>query len=201
MDYQSLFDRILNVVDDRAYVVHARLASPSQREALGAVGQLLETEGPNPARALAARLHERGQLDRIGFHNALHVIAAHPRVKDYDEAARQVALQEMAAMDLGGPNMVDHLASVDRHRGVLAFLKGRYEIALEYFSRAFERQRAAGNLANVLATLLRLGDEAEARDLLDQVRRSFPIALITELDDFVARDPDLALLRDDEEPT
>ena len=84
---------------------------------------------------------------------------------------------------------------MDRHRGVLAFQKGRFDVALEYFSRAFERQRAAGNLANLLATLLRLGDEVEARGLVGEIRASFPAALVDSLDHFIETDPDLALLR------
>ena len=78
---------------------------------------------------------------------------------------------------------------------MLAFRLGSYEVALDYFSRAFERQRSAGNLSNVLATLIRLGDEGEARELLQQVQRSLPTALVTELNRLIALDPDLSLLR------
>ena len=99
-------------------------------------------------------------------------------------------------MRLGGPNLADNLASVDRHRGVLAFLLGQYEVAIDHFTRAFERQRSPGNLANVLATLLRLGDEDEARELLDQVQRAFEDDFVDALSDMIERDPDLALLRD-----
>ena len=88
-----------------------------------------------------------------------------------------------------------NLASGERHRGVLAFVQERYEVALDYFSRAFERQRSAGNLSNVLATLIRLGDISEARDLLSQVRGALPQPLVRDLERIIAADPDLALLR------
>lgn len=200
MNYEALLDRILGAVDVEAYKVDAAHAPAAWREAMGRIGRTLSEEGPEAARRLTRRLHDQGDLDRTMLHNALHVIAASPGVADLEEAARQVALQEMAAMDAGGPHLQTHLASVDRHRGVLAFQKGRYEVALEYFSRAFERQRSAGNLANVLATLLCLGDEAEASSLLREIRGSFPAELVAGLDHFIATDPDLALLRTEHTP-
>jgi tetratricopeptide (TPR) repeat protein len=133
--------------------------------------------------------------------SALHVVAAHPSVADWSEAARLAGEQEQAAMELGGPRLQTNLASVDRHRGVVAFLQGHFEIALDYFSRAFERQHNAENLGNVLCCLLALGDTDDARDLLGRVRRSFPEALTSELEDRILRDPDLALLRDRELPS
>jgi hypothetical protein len=78
---------------------------------------------------------------------------------------------------------------------VLAFLQERFGIALDYFSRAFERQRSAGNLSNVLATLLRLGDLHDAQDLLNQVRKGLDPTLVQDLERIIAADPDLALLR------
>ncbi len=195
MNYEALLDRILGAVDTEAYKVDADNIPAAWRESMQQIGQTLRELGAESARGLTQRLHSDGVIDRVMFHNALHVIAASPGVTDFDEAARQVALQEMAAIDLGGPHLQTHLASVDRHRGVLAFQKGRYDVALEYFSRAFERQRAAGNLANVLATLLRLGDDVEARSLLGEIRGSFPARLVNGLDHFIATDPDLALLR------
>ncbi len=200
MNYQALLDRIMHAVDGDAYVVDASLISPAQREAMTRIGQSLDQLGPEAARALALEFHEAGKIDRVAFHNALHVVAASPQVADHAEAARQVALQEDAALEVGGPELQQNLASIDRHRGVLAFQKKRYAVALDYFSRAFERQRAAGNLANVLATLLRLGDEADAVSLLGEIRASFPAQLVAGLDHFIASDPDLALLRTESVP-
>ena len=200
MNYQALLDRIMHAVDGDAYVVDATLISPAQREAMTRIGQSLEQLGPEAARALALEFHEDGRIDRVALHNALHVIAASPQVGDHAEAARHVALQEDAALEAGGPELQQNLASVDRHRGVLAFQKKRYEVALDYFSRAFERQRAPGNLANVLVTLLRLGEEADAVSLLREIRGSFPSHLVAGLDHFIATDPDLALLRTEPVP-
>lgn len=197
MDHKKLMDRILAAVDADAYLPLADAVDPAQRAAMETMARALQADDldVHAIRAMAHRLHAEGRIDRVMLHSALHVIAASPRVRDYAEAARAVADQEQAAIEIGGPHLETHLASVDRHRGVLAFVQGRYEIALDYFTRAFERQRSAGNLANVLATLLRLGDEDEALDLLDQVRGGFPATLVTQLDAMIDADPDLALLR------
>lgn len=196
MDYSALFDRILSAVDETAYLPLADAVQAEQRDAMESIE--LRLRGPfdvDELRAYTRDLHERGAIDAVMLHSALHVIAASPKVRDYDEAARCAADQEIAAIRLGGPNLSANLASVDRHRGVLAFMLHNYEVALDYFTRAFERQRTPGNLANVLATLLRTGDEQEAVDLLQQVRDTFPAPLIASLDSMIANDPDLALLR------
>jgi len=197
MDYAALFDRILTAVDETAYLPLADSVDPAQREAMGQVeAKLREPDfDPEEARDLARGLHQQGRIDEVMLLSALHVIAASPRVKDYVEAARLAAEQEMVSLRLRGPNLQANLASVDRHRGVLAFMMGAYDVALDYFTRAFERQHTPGNLANVMATLLRLGDEQEAAGLLDQVRSSFPAALVSALELMIAEDPDLALLR------
>ncbi len=197
MNHQTLLDRILKAVDAQAYLPFADAVEGPARDAMA----LIEAELRRPdfdvtaTRALAHDLFKRGRIDSVMLHSALHVIAASPRVQDWEEAARQIGEQEVAALRVGGPNLEGHLASVDRHRGVLAFLMGQYEVALDYFSRAFERQRNAGNLANVLAALLRLGEEREARELLDQVRSAFPADLVKRIDEMIGLDPDLALLR------
>jgi tetratricopeptide (TPR) repeat protein len=147
------------------------------------------------ARAQVQAFFQGGRIDRVLMLSALHVIACHPRVADWNEAARLVGEQEFAALEMGGPNLQSNLASVDRHRGVLAFLRGHYEVALDYFSRTLERQRSAENLQNILCTLLKLGEESEAAALLAQIRRSFPSELVEEIDRSIQRDPDLALLR------
>jgi tetratricopeptide (TPR) repeat protein len=197
MDYRALLDRILETVDTEGYQTPAHHVEPSQRAALAEVQQALQSPefDAQTARALVERLFTEGKLNVVHRYSALHVIACHPRVRAWDEAARLVGAQEMAALDHGGPYLEQHLASVDRHRGVLGFLKGHYAVALEYFTRALERERSAENLGNVMATLIRLGDEAEARDLLERVRRAFPGAVVAELEQSIQRDPDLALLR------
>jgi hypothetical protein len=197
MDYQALFARILHTVDTAAYQTPVSQVEGPQREALSEVERLLHGPGfdANRARTTIRRLFTEGRIDRVKMLSALHVVACHPSVADWEEAARLVGEQEYAALELGGPHLEGNLASVDRHRGVLAFLRGHHAVALEYFTRSLERERSAENLGNVLATLLRMGDESEARDLLDQVRGGFPPAIVADLDRNIARDPDLALLR------
>lgn len=199
MDYRAILQRIRQTVDQQAYLPYADQVDPQQREAMLRIQRAMQASADaDEVRALARRFHDDGAIDTVMLYSALHVIAASPSVRDYAEAARMVAAQELAAYEAGGPALSSNLASVDRHRGVIAFLLGQNDVALDYFSRAFERQHSAGNLANVLATLLRLGEEAEARELLTDVRRSFSAGLAETLDKMIAADPDLALLRSEE---
>jgi hypothetical protein len=200
VDYRAILDRIRQSVDQDAYLPLADAVPPARRAAMAEVQRALQAGDPALARSRALELHARGDIDAVLLHSALHVIAASPHVRDYEEAARQVALQELAAWKLGGDSLPLHLASVDRHRGVLAFVHRHHEVALDYFSRAFEREHSAGNLANVLATLLRLGEEDEAQALMRSVRQSFPAPLRDALDQMIQQDPDLALLRPPESP-
>lgn len=197
MDYQALIGRITQVVDERSYFTPTSHVNPGRRAALDEARRRMGRPDfdAEAVRTFLRAEHDAGRLDRVHLLSALHVVACHPKVADWDEAARLVGEEELAALDLGGPELDANLAAVDRHRGVLAFLRRHYEVALDYFARALERQRSAENFTNVLCTLLRLGEHAEARALLRQARGSFPAALVAEIDDNVSRDPDLALLR------
>ncbi len=197
MDYQAIYARILQTVDQRAYLTPTMQVDAAQRASMQEIERTLQTADfdPHTARETAARYFREGRIDRVMMLSALHVIACHPRVADWEEAARLVGEQEYAALEMGGPRLQDNLASVDRHRGVLAFLRGHYGVALDYFSRTLERQRSAENLQNILCTLLKLGEEEEATALLSQIRRSFPPELVDEIDRAIETDPDLALLR------
>lgn len=197
MDYNALFDRILGQVDQAAYMPLADAVDPEQHAAMKQIEAMIRdpAAGATDTERLIRRLHADGQIDRVHMLSAQHVLAASPKVGDFDAAAKHAAEQEMAAMAQGGPRLSANLASVDRHRGVIAFLQGHFGVALDYFSRAFERQHSAGNLSNVLACLLRLGDIDEARDLLHQVRSSLSSQLVADLNERINTDPDLALLR------
>lgn len=199
MDYRLLLDRIYQSVDSQAYFTPTGSAPSDQREAMQAIAQMLQSQDfdADNTRSLARRLHSQGRIDRVRYLSALHVIEAHPRVANWAEAARLAGEQEMAALELGGPDLQHNLAAVDRHRGVLAFLRNQYEVALDYFSRSLERERSAENLQNVLCSLIRLGEEEDARNLLDMIRRSYPTQMVDTLNASIARDPDLALLREE----
>ena len=200
MDYQAILDRILDTVDRDAYLTPSTQVDPDQRAALEQVGRALQSPDlePGAARALVERLYEEGRIDRVMRLSALHVVAAHPAVADYALAARLAGEQELAALELGGPNLQANLASADRHRGVIAFLRGHTAIALDYFARALERERTAENLGNVLCALLRLGEVDDAASLLHQIREAYPPRVVAELAARIDQDPDLALLRDQE---
>jgi tetratricopeptide (TPR) repeat protein len=197
VDYNALFDRILGQVDQAAYMPLADAVDPEQHPAMKQIEAMIRdpAAGAADTERLIRRLHADGRIDRVHMLSAQHVLAASPKVGDFDAAAKHAAEQEMAAMAQGGPRLSANLASVDRHRGVIAFLQGHFGVALDYFSRAFERQHSAGNLSNVLACLLRLGDIDEARDLLQQVRSSLSSQLVADLNERINTDPDLALLR------
>jgi tetratricopeptide (TPR) repeat protein len=202
MNYQALFSRILQAVDTDAYLTPTSGADPAQRESLNQIAQMLQASDlhVDEARATVHASYEAGRLDRPHMLSALHVIAASPRVADYAEAARLAGEQEYAALDLGGPHLQANLASVDRHRGVLAFVQKHYAVALDHFTRALERQRSPENLGNVLASLLRLGELEEASTILAQVTRSLSPALVRDLRRRIDIDPDLAVLRTSEAP-
>jgi len=197
MDYQAIYARILQTVDQRAYLTPSAHVDRAQRAAMQELERIIQSPEfePETTREQVSRYFQDGRIDRVMMLSALHVIACHPLVADWEEAARLVGEQEYAALEMGGPRLQDNLASVDRHRGVLAFLRGHYEVALDYFSRTLERQRSAENLQNILCTLLKLDEEDEAVALLAQIRRSFPSDLVEEIDQLVRDDPDLALLR------
>lgn len=199
MDFQSLFARVLETVDQEAYFLPVDAVDENQRAAMAAVRDAIGAPSMEPAavRALIDRLAERGHIDAVLRLSALHVLACHPKVGDYEEAARLVGEQELAALDLGGPHLQANLASVERHRGVLAFLKGHHEVALDYFARALERQRSAENIGNILCTMCAMGELDEARSLFGQVREAFPRTLVDELERSIERDPDLAPLRNE----
>jgi tetratricopeptide (TPR) repeat protein len=202
MDYNAILERILDTVDREAYDYHATHLPQDDAAAQQKVhAALAESDlDVGAVRTLVDQLRAEGAIDPIARLSLLFVIAAHPNVKDYAEAGRLLGEREIAVWGLarqaGSEASRDrHLAAVDRHRGVLAFLMGHYEHALDHFARALERERIAANLQNVLATLLRLGEEADARSLLAQIRGSYPTAVVQHLDQVIQQDPDLALLR------
>lgn len=197
MNHQALYERILHKVDGQAYLAYADAVDGAQRAAMAALGaQIQDPAVPaEDIRRGAHAAHAAGHIDRFNLLSVLHVVASSPKVRDFAEAARLIAEKELLAIAEGGPAQQTRLASVERHRGAVAFLMGDFAVALEYFSRAFERQRSAGNLANVLNALIRLGDRAEAAELLAQVRATLPPQLTAELVDMIRLDPDLATLR------
>lgn len=197
MDYQALLARIIQQVDEQAYLTPSSHLPEDYRAAMAEVESLLQDKDvePTEVRAVIHRMYKDERIDRVMMLSAMHVVAASPRVQDWAEAARLVGEQEFAALELGGDNLDSNLASVDRHRGVLAYLRSHYETALDYFTRSLERQRTAENFGNVLCALCRLGEVDHAQALLKQIRGTLPPEIIADLDAMISRDPDLAVLR------
>ncbi|HJN72286.1 MAG TPA: hypothetical protein QGF58_00015 [Myxococcota bacterium] len=201
MSYRAILDRIFETVDEESYQTPVHRISGHEAEALAVFRDALRQPDwePEELRALVRRLQAEGRIRRVTMFSALHIVAAHPKVKNYAEAARMTAEQEVAAWQDDGPDLNADLASVERHRAWLAFAMGRYEQALDYCSRALERERSGENLQNILCTLIRLREIDEAAALLVQIRRSYPASMVAELDSAIASDADLALLRTETE--
>lgn len=199
-DARALLDDILDAVDSEAYLTPSETVDPAQRAATQRIASAMAALDfdEDDVRDLIEGCAEAGLLDPVLRLSALHVLACHPKVQDWQAAARIAGEQEFVSLELGGPNLQRNLASVDRHRGVLAFLRAHYESALEHFTRALEREHTAENLGNVLCAWLRLGEIEEARELLARVRASFPEPIVRNLNLAIERDPDLAILREEE---
>lgn len=197
MDPTQLFTRILKAVDAKAYLTPTTTVPAPQRSAMDEVRAWIQDEDldPGEVRRRILLAHQQGRIDQVRMLSALHVLAASPRVKDYAEAARLAGEQEQAALALGGPHLDTHLASVARHRGVLAFITGHPMVALDHFTAALEREHTPENLGNVLATLIKLGELPEAEALLAQVERTAAPPFLQELRSRIDEDPDLAALR------
>lgn len=197
MDYESILGRIRAAVRRGTYLVPSDHVPPAQRPALREIASLIAATDADPEaiRRRIHQLHGAGRIDRVMQLSALGVLAASPHVRDYAEAARLAGQQELAALDEGGPHRDAWLASAHRHRGVVAWSVGQYEVALDWFTRALERERSAENVGNVLAALVRLGEVDEARDLVARMREALPEGSRAELEARIATDEDLLRLR------
>lgn len=197
MDYQHILLRIRAAVRRSSYLVPTGGVPPTQRGALSEIADAMASDDVDPEQ-VRLRIHQlaaSGRIDHVMKLSALGVLAASPRVGDLAEAARLASQQEFAALDAGGPWRDLHLASADRHRGVIAFLRGHDAVALDWFTRALERERSAENVGNVLAVLIRLGELEEARELVSRMRAALPEAMRAELDQRIDGDEDLLRLR------
>lgn len=194
MGRTELIGRVKRAVERRSYLVPVERQHPSLRAPMAEIAAMLRS--PDAERwqidARIDALRVSGALDEATAWSVRGVVAAHPRFADYLDALRCAALQEQAALSAGGDDLRARLAAVDRHRGVVAFLMDRPQVALEQFTLALERERSAENLANVLCALVRLGDLDAARELLSDVRRAFPADIREGVEWAVANDADLA---------
>jgi hypothetical protein len=200
MDYHHILLRIRAAVRRGSYLVPTGGVPPTQRAALREVAGLIASADADPEH-IRQRIHQleaSGRIDHVMKLSALGVLAASPLVRDLNEAARLAGQQEFAALELGGPWRELYLASADRHRGVIAFLLGHDPVALDWFTRALERERSAENVGNVLAVLIRIGEIQEAKDLVARMRAALPDGMRAELEQRIAEDDDLVRLR---EPT
>ncbi len=197
MNTRSVLDRIHSAVSGSTYIVPSRQLREPWRQPMADLALSMSSPDFDADMAVLRvhAWHEQDRIDRIRLYSALSVIATHPSVRDYREAARCISLQELLCLEAGGDDLDVNLASVERHRGVLAFSMGRGRVALECFVRAWERERSPENLANVLAALLKIGDVLEAESLVARIRDVFPAELRSRLELLIDVDDDLALLR------
>jgi tetratricopeptide (TPR) repeat protein len=193
---RHLLDRLHRAVQrGEVYLAPADALPERERSAALEIHRCLRDQGADAARELIQALFDANALGAVARVSALHVVAASPEVRDFAEAFRLADQQEFLALREDGSHLLAQLASADRHRGVVTFLMGHYEVALDWFSRAFERERTAENLGNVLATLLATGSRSEAAELLETVRESFPGRFAADLQARILADDDLRELR------
>lgn len=193
---RTLLDRLQRAVQrGEVYLAPTDALPARERSAAAAVLRCLHDDGPEAARSLIEVLHEAGALGVVARVSALHVVAASPAVGDLKEAYRLAELQEHLALREDGSYLIPQLASADRHRGVVSFLMGHYDVALDWFGRALERERTVENLGNVLAALLASGARADAHDLLRTVDQAFPGRFSKALAERIRDDDDLRELR------
>lgn len=190
----ELIGRVKKVVESRSYLLPVERVDPAIRAQVAEIAAMLRSSDVErwqiDARIDAMRVSR--ELDDATAWSLRGIVAAHPRFQDHLDALRFAALQEMAALAAGGDALRARLASVDRHRGVVAFLMDQPEVALHQFTLALERERSAENLANVLCALVRLGDLESARELVADVRRAFPADVRAGVEWALANDSDLS---------
>jgi tetratricopeptide (TPR) repeat protein len=197
MDYDHILARIRATLDDGSYLTPIARVLEDDRAALEEVGRLLHDEDveAHVVRCRIQQLHGAGRLTRTTKLSALGVLAASPKVRDFAEAARLAGQQEFVALEEGGDLRDARLASADRHRGVLAFLMGRPEVALDWFSHAFHREATAENLGNILAAMLRLQEADAAIELVRKAACQLSPEQFEALGQRIETDDDLAALR------
>lgn len=199
MDFDALLDRVLAAVDHKAFVTPmAGIDDPVEVALLEPVFAGLGDESPDieGLRTLVRGLADAGRITQRRACILLQTIAAHPACEDLRELARLIGEEEHLVLEEGGPRQTARLAVVDHHRGVHAFLMGRYEYALELETRSASARPWGDSLANILIILLRLDQEARAADMLASIRRRFPLDLVRQVEGYIRQDPDLALLRE-----
>lgn len=192
MSLSTILDRLRETVRPAEVCPLCVDRLPRRERALAAeLLELLDRRGDAAARALL----DARQLDPVHRLSALHLLALQRARPDLPEAARLADQQEYVALQRGGPDLAGWLASADRNRGVVALRMRQPEVALDWFTRAFERERAPEHLANVLVALIACGDIARGRELVVAGRARWPASFAAELDGAIARDADLAALR------
>ncbi len=199
MDLDAILGRVLGRVERKAFVTPTDgIDDATERQVSGEVLRQVGAPGADvdALREQVRQLRSDGTITPRREAILLLSIAAHPAVADYAAMARSIADEEYAVLAEGGPHLASRRAVVLHHRAVLAFLMHRYEVALDLETRSVELAPWPDSLANILAVLLRLGEEGRARDLLAQMPNGFGNSMAQSVHDFIRNDPDLELLRD-----
>ncbi|MFN3197212.1 MAG: hypothetical protein ACE366_02170 [Bradymonadia bacterium] len=199
MDRSLLFERIFQQLEEEAYVTQAfteHMPEGAREEASAILAAAEEGASIDALERRIAAAEAAGLFHRPRALSMLCVVSTSPRFKAFKAACRYAGELEYEALCLEHDDERRHtLAALARHRGAIAFLMERYEEALEQYSRSLELVRSAQALGNVLACLLRLGEEDEADALLTRIREAYPNPLVVQLETFIDQDNDLAVLR------
>lgn len=151
-------------------------------------------------RKLIESLYDEAKIDYIRRLSSHASVSNDPKVKDFDASERYTTEMERAVREVGGPRLGIDLSAVERHRGVRSYQMKKYAKALEHFDRSLGYHLTGENIANVLCTLLRMGEVKEARLILRSVRDEVERGgraktVVAELNEYVQKDPDLLVLR------
>lgn len=199
MDRTLLFERIFQQVESEGYLTHRfteHLPPETREEAEAILADLDDGASLDELEARIRSAERKGLFHHRRALSMLCVVNSAPRFRRFRDACRYAGeLEYEALLEEDEEARLYVLGALARHRGAVAYLMERFEEALDYFSRSLELGRSAQALGNVLACLLRLGEEEEADALLERIREAYPPSLVMDLETFINQDNDLAVLR------
>lgn len=152
--YAEAFDELtlaLRDAPDNRDVLYARALVAERLDKLDVVESDLQ-------KILAQNPDDVGALNALGY-------TLTDKTQRYDEAERHLE----KAMKL----KPDEAVIIDSY-GWLQFKKGRYELALEYLRKAYDRQQENEIAAHIAEVLWVMGREKEAREFFEPILKKFP---------------------------
>lgn len=193
--YPSIEARVRQILAQRAYVGRVIEDGPDP-EASGALYRAAfdGVTSPDEVRALVEAHHAQGRIGLLARLEWLTLLASRPDVQDWPGAMRLLGEMERLTWTMDDERRNQNLASIARHRGVVAYLEGHYSVALEYFLDAVNRVLTLPNIHNLLCVTLRLSGRDAAQGLYAYIQSLIPEDAARDLAERIHQDPDLILL-------